>query len=1053
MKKHVLLFIAFMVSGLVMSQVIWEDFEDGGNLEWTAGNGVYNGVVANPDTSGINKSDSVGSYTKESGRGFSLFRVQMDTPFDISENNIFRMQVWSPVATEVLLKLEGGGNAVEDRKPIKDSVWTELVYDFRSKADATTMTDMLIFFAPGNAEDSSTYLFDNISAAPAPESLILEDFEDGPRLDWDARNGLFNGVVENPDTNGINSSINVGSYTKSGMHRFSLFIHEQETPIDLSILNQASIQIYSPVKSEFILKFEGAGEAKEVRMNIPTANAWREYTMDFSDAADFTTITKIILFFDPGVEESDDTYLFDNLILLPADECSGVVPDPAIVDNFECQRNATYDNGWDILAVIENPDLSTENSTTHVGEYTKPAGQAWAALVADYDNKIDLTTLNVLTAKIWSPVVDRMLFKLEGGASPAKEVFIDIPEANKWVDYTADFSAFAAEDHKRLAIFFGAGTAFDSEVQFYIDEIIWTEKSDEATVLEDYEEGPNLAWLPTDSDAANGSFEVIANPDQGDANPSDSVGSYSRGTNAFSSLSAILLQPLDLSTFTQLNVDVWAPEGATTLTMQLVSPVDGFRDATRDIPVTGEWVTISFDFASVATITDFSQINFIFDAESDITGPYFIDNLTQGETTVDPCEGTEANVNTIDDFECQRNLNISLGAEQLEVSPNPDISPANNSTLVGKYTEPDGNWAALVYEAPAPFDLTNYNQLNMKIWAPRAVPILFKLEGDGGNQEVFMDVPEAETWVNYSIDFSESIGKGFTKLVLFMNAGQEAVPGEVYYWDDIRWGLAPFESCVINFEGEPFNPTGWEYFANGTFADSTLHVVENPLKEGINESDNVAAFVESAGVGDGSDNVRHFAGVFLRGETPINFTDPDNQMISMDVLMDHEANVVFKLENGETVGTTGDIMAQYTTPNEWETVTWNYNAFPNDQFKTISLILDFDNIPSENKTYYFDNIRVAGTECETSVSVFDVEKVPTFAASPNPAVDAVRIITSEEFNTLQVFNSLGERLAVYRNYATNGSTINISDFVPGVYFIQLYDRNGKLAGNAKFLKL
>ncbi|NND31106.1 MAG: hypothetical protein HKN76_00855, partial [Saprospiraceae bacterium] len=829
MKQKLLLVLMLLTAGILSAQVVWEDFEEGGKLEWVAGDGTYNGIIGNPDTTGINPSDSVGSYTKAGGRGFSLFRVQMATPFDITENNIFKMQVWSPVETEVLLKLEGGGNAVEGRKPIKDSVWTELVYDFRSKADVSTMTDMLIFFAPGNPDDSSTYFFDNIIAGPAPTSLVLEDFEDGPKLAWEARNGIFTGVVENPDTTGINKSINVGSYTKSNTNAFSLFIHEQTDPIDLSLLNRASLQIYSPVKTEFILKFEGAGEAKEVRMNIPSANVWREYVMDFSAAADFTTLTKIILFFDPGVAESEDTYLFDNLVLLPPDECAGTVPDPAIVDNFECQRNATYDNGWDQISVIENPDLSTANSTTHVGQYVKVATKPWETLMADYDNPIDLSILNVLTAKIWSPVADRILFKLEGGMSPAREIFIDIPEAGSWQDYQADFSAYAAENHKRVGIFFAAGTAFDTAVTFFVDEIIWTEKSIQSTILEDFENGPNLAWIPADGDPANGAFSVIANPDMGEANPSDSVGSYSRGTNAFSTLSAILLEPLDLSTQTQMNIDIWAPEGATSVTMQLLSPIDGSRDVMRDISATGEWSTISFDFAASAAITDFSQINLIFDAETMISEAYYLDNLTLGETTIDVCEGVQADPNIIDDFECQRNAMITVGADDLEVSPNPDISAGNNSAIVAKYTEPDGNFASVVFESTEPFDLSNYSQLQMKIWAPRIVPILFKLEGPAGNQEVFMDVTEAEAWVTYTVDFSESAGKGFNKLVLFMNAGQAATIGEVYYWDDIQFALAPFEACIVNFEEDPFNPSGWIYFANGTFADSTIKTVENPL--------------------------------------------------------------------------------------------------------------------------------------------------------------------------------------------------------------------------------
>ncbi len=1053
MKKKLLFMLMLLTAGILSAQVVWEDFEDGGKLEWVAGDGIYNGIVANPDTSGINKSDSVGSYTKGGGSGFSLFRVQMATPFDISENNIFRMHVWSPIATNVLLKLEGGGSAVEDNRPIRDSVWTELVFDFRSQADATTMTDLLIFFSPGNDEDSSTYLFDNITAGPAPDSLLLEDFEDGPRLNWMGLDGIFNGVVENPDTSGINSSINVGSYTKSDMHAFSLLLHEQTTPMDLSILNQLSIQVYSPVKSAFILKLEGAGENREVRVNIPSANIWREYVLDFSAAADFTTVNKIILFFDPGVEESSDTYLFDNLILLPSDSCSGIAPIPGVVDNFECQRNASYDNGWDRLSVVDNPDLSSVNSTSGVGLYSKPAGQEWATLIADYENAIDLSTLNVLTSKIWSPVEGRMLFKLEGGASPPKEIFIDIPETNSWQDFSADFSNYAAEDHKRLGIFFAAGIAFDIDIDFYIDEIIWTEKITEATILEDFEDGGQLAWFPTGNEAANGTFAIIDNPDSGPANESMSVGSYSRGSSAFSSLTAILLDTLDLSAATQLNLQIWAPEGASEVTMQLVSPVQGNREVTREIPVTGEWTTVSFDFATSASITDFDQINLIFDAESDLSGPYYLDNLSLGETTVDVCEGVEANPRIIDDFECQRNATIVVGEADLEVSPNPDISAGNNSAIVGKYTEPDGEWASLVYEFSEPVDLTTYNQLNMKIWAPRVVPILFKLEGPNGNQEVFVDVTETETWVTYSVDFSASVGQGHNKLVLFMNAGVVPMAGEVYYWDDIRWGLAPFEACIANFEEDPFNPTGWMYFGNGTYdTDSTIHTVPNPMPSGVNTSETVAAFVESGGVGDGSDGVQPWAGAFYRSETAINFTDPENMNISMDVLMDHEAMVGLKLENGLTIGNMPDNLQPYTTPNEWQTLTWNFGTFPNDQFKTISLIFDFENTPTENKTYYFDNIRVAGTSCETSVGAFTFEPLPSFAVTPNPAVEVIRIEAPAEMSKIEIYNTVGQQIMTYRDRYHSQSQIDVSNFKPGIYFVQVYDLNGKLAGNARFIK-
>ena len=575
MKRFLLLLASLLCYFTISGQVVYEDFENGGSLTWTANNGTYNGIVANPDTTGINTSSNVGSYTKSGEHEFSLFLSELDSTLDLSENNVFRIQVWSPVASELLIKLEGGSDPpIEGRKLItEDSTWVELVYDFRAAADRTTFTKIILFFDPGVAETANTYLFDNLRAMPAPEQMVWEDFEDGARLNWVDVNGTFSGVIENPDTTGINKSLNVGSYTKSGEHGFSQLRVDLDNPIDFSVLNYVSLQVYAPEKTEFILKFEGGGAGIERRTNIPTANRWREYTFDFSEAKDITTLSTILIFFDPGVAESDDTYLFDNFIVMPSGTCAGTLPLVGIVDDFECQRNATYDNGWDRITAVDNPDPSPVNSSARVGAYSKPSGEAWAAMVADYDNAIDLSELNVLNTKIWSPAEGRILFKLEGGASSAREIFIDFPSTNEWVQMSADFSQYAAENHKRLAFFFSAGTAYDVDTTFYIDDIIWGKK--ESQVLEDFDT-TKLAWIPLNADMAqHGTFEVIANPDPTADNNSANVGSYTKGSSNFSTLSAILTTPLDFSQFAQLNLQVWAPADTTKVTMQLVSATQG----------------------------------------------------------------------------------------------------------------------------------------------------------------------------------------------------------------------------------------------------------------------------------------------------------------------------------------------------------------------------------------------------------------------------------------------------------------------------------------------
>ncbi len=242
--------------------------------------------------------------------------------------------------------------------------------------------------------------------------------------------GVYNGRVDNPeeqDPLGINPSSHVNSYTKSGEHAFSLLIAVLSDPIDLSEHNQFTIQVNAPVASQFIFKLEGAGEAIEEWRNIAVTNTWIEYTFDFSAASEFTTIDKFILFFDPGVTESDDTYLFDNIVAHPAGDCAGVPKDPLIIDDFECQRNGTYGTpGFLDVTPIPNPDPSGINTSETVGEYCNACGSEWHALVFDWNDPgafpVTKEGSSVVNIKVWTSETGILKTKLEGGTSPPIEI-------------------------------------------------------------------------------------------------------------------------------------------------------------------------------------------------------------------------------------------------------------------------------------------------------------------------------------------------------------------------------------------------------------------------------------------------------------------------------------------------------------------------------------------------------------------------------------------------------------------------------------------------------
>ncbi len=896
------------------------------------------------------------------------------------------------------------------------------------------------------------------------ETVVLEDFEDGGKLNWNQNigDGEFS-IVENPaltdtigfvDTLGINPGGNVGSYTKDSVE-FSLLIAELDNPLDLSTNNKFTVQVLAPVATSFIFKIEGdrsIGEELEEEVNIAAAGIWVEYTFDFSAAADFTTINKIIFFFDRRGTDGD-TYLIDNIRIEPADECSGVAEVPGLVDDFECQRNRTVGVGLLSLDVIDNPDISGINMSSTVGAFNDSDGGAFHALVYDYGfETIDLSTNNIFKMSVWAPFANRLVVKLEGGTNfgPVERDF-QIEATEEWVEVEIDFSDLANSDYTRVVFFFNAFEAPGEEDIFFVDDVRW-EEVPMGDVLEDFEDGGQLTWEPlNNNNEVHGTFEIIDNPDM-EGNESASIGSYTKGTSAFSTLTTFLPGGIDLSEFSQLNLQVWAPEGASMVTMQLVSQTQGNQSVTRDIPETMSWQDINFNFEEFQNVTDFFQLNLIFDEGVESAATYFLDNLSQGAGTVDPCEGVEPVMNIIDDFNCQRNVPITIGIAQLEVIDNPDMSGINNTPndRVGAYDDPFDQFSALVYNFGGPINLDIRNQLTVKIWSPEIVPLLFKLEGGSDPVvEIPVEVTEAGTWVEYVVDFSESAGTDHTSLAIFFNFNQIQEEQLTYFIDDISLERAPYgKGLIADFESPDFELTNWGFFPDGD-ADPGIYVVENPNPSGINTSDNVGYHVE---IGNGP---QPWAGMFHRMEAPISLPN-DDKVIRMKVLSNQAATIVAKVEGGvDGAPQSGDTPAEYTTPGEWQELVFDFannapSPVPDDAlYNTFTLIFNITEIPTEDTEYFYDDVIVGSAD---PVSVFSPVKVDQLEIAPNPVNDRLNIMNAEDINHFEVYNTFGQRVHIIQTTGQNNLSVSMDHLTNGIYILVGFDRSGKLIGNARFTK-
>jgi len=610
---------------------------------------------------------------------------------------------------------------------------------------------------------------------------IISDFQCQANVELDGVE-----TVLNPDESGTNTSRFVGQYNDPAAPWDALII-DYGSSIDLSTFNTFKIKVKAPVAGTLKAKLEGGSSpAKEVDANITNTSGWVEYSFDFSDQFN-QDHTKLVLFFNAGVvTDGSDIYYIDDLKwVTTADPCAGVAPNLNVVNDFDCQKNQEVPE----VELIANPAKSDVNNSKFVGKYVDEVG-AWDAVIIDYGTSIDLSTNNVFKIKVWAPVEGTLKAKLEGGTSAGIEKDAAITKTEQWVEYSYDFSDQAMEDHTKIVLFFNAGVETDGTQVYYIDDLKFAELSDacngvtpDLSIINDFNCQQNTTipgFLST---------SIVENPMVGEGNPSDMVLEVTDdGTQAYDALIFESSQAFDLSTKNYFKIKVLA-ERAVPLLVKLEGGTTPAKEVFADIDVVGEWAEYTVDFTDQAASDHTKLVLFFNGGQSDgtPTDKYYIDDLRFA--AFDPCDGVAANMNIVNDFECQQNYEITC-CVTTEIVDNPKSSGANTSSKVLKVLD-NGTEAydALVFDRGGVIDLSTKNKLKIKILSTRAVPLLTKLEGGTSPaKEIFADITVVDEWTEYTVDFSSEAGANHEKLVLFFNGGQsDGTAEDIYYIDDIKW--------------------------------------------------------------------------------------------------------------------------------------------------------------------------------------------------------------------------------------------------------------------------
>jgi len=336
MKKITLLLSLISIISFGQNNV---DFEPGGvGASWTwvvddNGTDPALEIVANPNSSGINTSDTVAKFTAtEEGQPWALTYTDNIGSFTFSENNsIVKIKIRKDIPTPVGLKFEDTTQAyaptiVEVANTQVNGDWEELTFDF-SIAIGKTYNRMVVIPDFYDRSLDTTIYFDDISfnAGGSVVNYNLQDIDFEPNgfgadWVWTVHNNNTNPALEfvpNPNTSGINSTSTVAKFTSLNFGAawaltftdyIGTFTFDQSNKIVTLMVNKSVI-------SDVGIKFEVAGTGTHVQLvkpNTVTDGSWEQLTFDFS-AQIGNTYNRLVIIPDFADRTQNNVSYFDQL--------------------------------------------------------------------------------------------------------------------------------------------------------------------------------------------------------------------------------------------------------------------------------------------------------------------------------------------------------------------------------------------------------------------------------------------------------------------------------------------------------------------------------------------------------------------------------------------------------------------------------------------------------------------------------------------------------------------------------------------------------------------
>ncbi len=308
---------------------------------------------------------------------------------------------------------------------------------------------------------------------------------------------------------------------------------------------------------------------------------------------------------------------------------------------------ADFDGG--IATVISNPEPSGINTSTTVARIIKGEGQPWAGSKLILEEKLDFSTNNSFSMKVFSPRADLpILFKLETTGAAEPDNIVNTTKANEWETLIWNYPDVGSGVYDQLVFMFDIGTVGDGsdDFTFLFDDVIFFNDEGALSKIDlpvTFEE-TTIDYTLTDFEGA----ESIITEDP--LNSSNTVAAVTRpagsggyaGTTVGTEMGFASRIPFTESE-TRLSLDVYSPIAGTIVRLKVEDHNNNTLTAETDltISVANQWETLVFDLSNVRAgsnpfnlNTNFDKASIFFNVGVGGTGEtYHWDNLVFGATT------------------------------------------------------------------------------------------------------------------------------------------------------------------------------------------------------------------------------------------------------------------------------------------------------------------------------------------------------------------------------------------------------------------------------------